>query len=99
MFQLAILRKPVDGTEIQDQQLTIDGYPVNYFARIKELEKGDLIIYYTELGKKIYEVEMVTIIRDVDWSYLEKTEENKITLITCVEDEPELRRCIQGKER
>ena len=28
-----------------------------------------------------------------------KTEENRITLITCVENEPEYRRCIQGIEK
>ena len=67
------------------------GYPVNYFERIKELQKGDSIIYYTSQGKRIYEVENVLIIQDIDWLYLEKTEENKITLITCVEDKP---RCV-----
>lgn len=75
------------------------GYPVNYFGRIKELQKGDLIIYYTSQGKRTYEVQEVLIIQDIDWSYLEKTQENKITLITCVEDKPELRRCVQGIEK
>ena len=52
------------------------GYKNNYFANIKTLQKGDIIIYY----------------------YLEETQENTITLITCVENQPEYRRCIQGKE-
>ena len=30
--------------------------------------------------------------------FLEKTEENTITLITCVENEPEYRRCVQAIE-
>ena len=74
------------------------GYPINYFGKIKELEIGDEIIYCTKHGTKKYHVNFITIIEDSDWSYLEETEENKITLITCVENEPTKRRCIQGIE-
>lgn len=74
------------------------GYEVNYFARIKELETGDEIIY-TYNGEFIkYIVKTTEIIKETDWSYLENTENNRITLITCVEDLPEYRRCIQGIE-
>ena len=74
------------------------GYKNNYFANIKTLQKGDIIIYYYNGEKIEYQVETVTIIKDTDWSYLEETQENTITLITCVENQPEYRRCIQGKE-
>ena len=74
------------------------GYPVNYFGRLKELQIGDEIIYTTVYGKRIYRVVILTIIEDTDWSYLQKTEENRLTLITCVENEPEYRRCIQAIE-
>ena len=74
------------------------GYPVNYFGRLKELQIGDEIIYTTVYGTRTYEVETSTIIEDTDWSYLQKTEENKLTLITCVENEPKYRRCIQAVE-
>ena len=72
------------------------GYPVNYFARIKELEEGDEIIYRCQEGEKRYVVDLITIINDTDWHYLEPVDEDKITLITCVENQPTLRRCIQG---
>lgn len=75
------------------------GYPVNYFAKLKELEEGDEIIYKTKYGQKVYEVTLITIIEDTDWSYLQDTDENTITLITCVENKPNKRRCIQGKEK
>ena len=75
------------------------GYAVNYFARIKELKEGDEIIYKYNEFEKIYTVIKNKIIKDTDWEDLEKTEENKITLITCVENEPEYRRCIQGIEK
>lgn len=74
------------------------GYKYNYFQEIKQLEIGDKIIYKTEEGIRNYEVEMSEIIKETDWLYLEETNENKITLITCVENNPEYRICIQAKE-
>lgn len=75
------------------------GYPINYFARIKELKEGDEIIYIFGENKKRYVVIQNIQISDIDWSYLENTEENKITLITCVENKPEYRRCVQAIEK
>jgi len=75
------------------------GYNVNYFSRIKELENGDEI-YYTYNGiRKEYIVNSKLIIKDTNWNYLKNTEDNRITLITCVENEPEYRRCIQAIEK
>lgn len=74
------------------------GYPVNYFQRIKQLQKGDLIIYTTSLGIRKYQVKTICVILDTDWTYLENTKDNRITLITCVENKPEYRRCIQAVE-
>ena len=75
------------------------GYPVNYFARIKDLKEGDEIYYKYNGVEKKYIVEIKEIIKDTDWKYLEQTKENKITLITCVEDAPMYRRCIQAVEK
>lgn len=74
------------------------GYPVNYFGRLKELQIGDEIKYTTVYGTKTYKVVVSTIIEDTDWSYLQGTKENKLTLITCVENQPKYRRCIQAIE-
>ena len=75
------------------------GYPVNYFANIKQLKEGDEINYkYNEFEKNYIVIEN-KIIKDTDWEPLENTQENKITLITCVENEPEYRRCIQAIEK
>lgn len=74
------------------------GYRVNYFSNIKKLKRGDVIFYKYNGKIKQYSVSNIVIIKDTDWSYLEETEENKITLITCVENEPNYRRCIQGIE-
>lgn len=74
------------------------GYEVNYFANIKNLEENDEIIYKYKDYKKIYKVKNIKIIEDTNWDYLQNTKENVITLITCVENQPECRRCIQAIE-
>lgn len=75
------------------------GYKVNYFQDLKLLEKGDEIKYTYNNFEKVYEVEKVRIIKDTDWEYLENTEDNRLTLITCVENQPEYRRCVQAVEK
>lgn len=74
------------------------GYKVNYFQGLKKLKAGDEIFYTYNSIKRKYVVETHKIIKDTDWSLLENTEDNRITLITCVENEPEYRRCIQAIE-
>ena len=71
------------------------GYAVNYFANIKQLVEGDKIIYKYYEFEETYIVTENKIIKDTDWEPLEDTEKDKITLITCVENEPEYRRFIQ----
>ena len=75
------------------------GYEVNYFKDLKQLRKGAEIKYIHNEYEKIYEVEKCRIIKDTEWEYLEQTEDNMITLITCVENQPEYRRCIQAVEK
>lgn len=75
------------------------GYKVNYFERLKELEIGDEVIYTVNNLVKEYEISSKNIIKDTEVEVLEKTDENILTLITCVENEPSLRRCLIAKER
>ncbi|MCI8411988.1 MAG: class D sortase [Clostridia bacterium] len=75
------------------------GYENNYFHDLKKLKEGDEILYTYKEEIKEYIVNKHYIIKDTDLSCLENTEENTITLITCVENEPEYRRCIQGIEK
>lgn len=74
------------------------GYQCNFFQKIKNLKVGDEIIYTTTNGKKIYKVQTNKVILDTDWSYLEETTDNRITLITCEENRNGYRRCIQAIE-
>lgn len=74
------------------------GYNCNFFQNIKYLENGDEINYYTEDGKRKYKVILNKIIKQTDWSYIQNTKDNRVTLITCVENMFEYRRCIQAIE-
>lgn len=75
------------------------GYRVNYFADLKKVKKGDEIEYQFEEFQTQFVVTKNVIISDEDWSYLEDTKDNTITLITCVENEPQYRRCVQASEK
>ena len=65
---------------------------------IKNLERGDTITYTTIYGTRTYAVETVKIISNSDWSYLQATSDNRITLTTCLADHPESRVVVQAVE-
>ena len=65
---------------------------------IKNLEVGDTIRYETRLGSRTYSVSYVGLIDWTDWSYLNATSDNRITLITCLANQPTKRVCVQGVE-
>ena len=69
-----------------------------YFKRLTELTINDEIQYITENGTMKYKVSEITEIEDTDWSKLSKTEDNRITLITCVRNVPTKRYCVQAVE-
>ena len=70
-----------------------------YFCKLKNLNKGDIITYITKYETKEYEVKEVRKIEETDFSVLEQTEENQITLITCIENQRNLRLCVVGIEK
>ncbi len=72
------------------------GYPVNYFENLDKIEIGADIDYRIDNFVKTYKVKSITIIRDTDWTYLGETDEDIITLITCVKNKPEYRLCVQA---
>lgn len=70
-----------------------------FFANLKKLKKGDEIVYNFLLGSKTYVVNTIVEIQEDDWSYLEDTDDNRITLITCIKNQPTKRLCIQAIEK
>ena len=70
----------------------------NNFGRLKELSVGDIIEYTTSLGTRKYTVTFVGSVSETDWSRLRQTSDNRISLVTCVEDIPSQRLIVQGIE-
>ena len=70
----------------------------DYFGQIHTLKAGDKIVYTTKLGTRTYEVYFVGQIKETDFSRLGRTDENTVTLTTCVRDVPDLRWCVQARE-
>ena len=66
---------------------------------IKDLKQGDTITYTTVYGTRTYMVETVKIISNTDWSYLQSTADNRITLTTCLANHPESRVVVQVVEK
>lgn len=65
---------------------------------IKDLKIGDTITYTTVYGTRTYAVSFVGTIDNTDWSYLQATTDNRITLTTCLANHPESRVCVQATE-
>ncbi|MDR0862087.1 MAG: class D sortase [Oscillospiraceae bacterium] len=65
---------------------------------IKDLRVGDTIKYTTLLGTRTYAVSFVRTISSTDWTHTAATSDNRITLFTCLADQPTLRVCVQAVE-
>ena len=68
-------------------------------GKIKDLKVGDTVTYTTSQGTRTYEVRTVTPISNTDWSYLQPTADNRITLITCVAGDSSRRWVVQAVEK
>ena len=75
------------------------GYENNYFKNLNKVKKGDEILYKYDDFEKAYIIEKIKTIKNTDWSYLENTKENRITLITCIDKKPKYRLCVQAIEK
>ena len=72
------------------------GNKYSYFARINELEPGDERVYTTKYGERKYIVDTKKEILETDWSNLEGTSDNRLTLITCIKNKVNQRLCVQA---
>jgi len=66
-----------------------------FFRDLHLLSVGDALIYRTALGEREYRVTAIRTISDDDWSWLSRTTDNRLTLITCVAN-PSRRLMVQG---
>ena len=69
-----------------------------YFAKLKNVKIGDIVEYKTAIGTKTYQVTFVGSISCTDYSYLNEMGDNRITLITCIANQPSLRLCVHAVE-
>ena len=69
-----------------------------YFNALKNVKVGDTVTYQTNQGTRTYQVETVAHISSTDYSYLNEMGDNRITLITCIANQPSLRLCVQAVE-
>ncbi len=92
----------IENTSIYDGNIGLAGhnrgYKNSYFARINELEIGDGIMYKTKFYTRNYKVDNIQVIFETDWNLLQNTEENKLTLITCIPNKKNQRLCVQATE-
>ncbi|MCI8602412.1 MAG: class D sortase [Oscillospiraceae bacterium] len=70
-----------------------------WFRDLHKLEVGDEVVYQTALGSRTYLVSTVKEIAETDWSMLDRTEDNRLTMTTCIDGKPEKRLCVQAAEK
>ncbi len=70
----------------------------SFFDKLPQLKEGDIITYETTLGTRQYAVKTIATIGDEDWSYLDRTPNNCITLTTCITGKETQRLCVQAVE-
>lgn len=89
------------GTSAWDGNVALCGHNRGsspYFSFVKDLQIGDKITYTTLYGTRTYEVFNKEQIGEYDHSKLGWSAENILTLITCIENTPELRWTAQLRE-
>lgn len=74
------------------------GISGDYFRNLNKIKEGSEIYYETNYGTRRYVVKTIVVIDETDWSYLQETEDNRLTLITCVKGQSNKRLCVQAVE-
>ncbi len=69
-----------------------------YWGKLHTLNTGDTITYTSFLGSKEYVVSSVNTIEETDFTLLEDTKDNRLTLITCILNNSTKRLCVQATE-
>ena len=83
------------NTGLSAHNVNLCGSPGD-FLHLYRLRPGAVIHYQTVFGTREYAVETLTEICQYDWSWLGRTEDNRLTLITCITGRPELRLVVQA---
>lgn len=93
----------IENTATYDGNIGLAGHnrgcKNSYFARLNELKIGDEIKYKTKFYERTYVVDNIQVILETDWGLLQSTEENKLSLITCITNKRKQRLCVQATEK
>ena len=93
------------STSAYDGNVGLSAHNINfdgsdgYFKSLYTLTKGDGITYQTALGERSYAVESITTIAASDWTPLYYTDDNRLTMITCISGQADKRLCIIAVEQ
>lgn len=72
------------------------GSKAAFFENLKNIKKGMKIEYTTKYETKTYITDEIKEIEETDFSVLEPTKDNRITLITCIANQRVKRLCVIG---
>ena len=92
------------STSAWDGNVSMSAHNINfdgsngYFMYLYTLEKGDSVTYQTALGERAYTVESVSTIAASDWTPTGYTDDNRLTMITCISGQPDKRLCVTAIE-
>ena len=93
------------STSAWDSNVGLSAHNVNFdgsdghFKYLYTLEKGDNVAYKTALGERLYTVESVTVIAASDWTPLYYTDDNRLTMITCITGQGSKRLCVTAIQK
>lgn len=91
----------VDSTSVWNGNVVLCGHNRGswpYFGTLKNVQVGDVITYRTSLGVRTYRVTSAGRIAATNTAVLNPTADNRITLLTCIANEPSCRLCVIGQE-
>jgi len=83
---------------VSAHNINMDG-SAGYFLHLYRLQPGAIVRYETALGVREYAVQAIAEVDHYDWRLLDRTEDNRITMVTCITGQPEKRLIVQAVER
>lgn len=89
------------GTSVWDGNVCFAGHnrgPNAWFYQLINLKPGDVITYQTSLGYRTYVVSNTKVVSVNDTSPLYATNENQLTLVTCIANQPSVRLIVTAKQ-
>lgn len=70
------------------------GYNQNFFEKLYQVKKGDKVEYITKYTTQEYYVTEIKEVEETDLTVLNPTEQDQVTMITCIKNQKEKRLCV-----